>query len=73
MVDACLIPEVPFKLPGLFKYLESVVQYKGHAVICVAEGAGQVGARARWNAKREGRWRRWVGKRAEEWSTCPGA
>lgn len=53
VVDACLIPEVPFKLHGehgLFKYLESVIKYKGHCVVCVAEGAGQV---------------RWMGLRAD--------
>ncbi|KAJ9512526.1 hypothetical protein QJQ45_018973, partial [Haematococcus lacustris] len=46
VVDACLIPEVPFKLggpTGLLAYLESVIKYKGHCVVCVAEGAGQVG------------------------------
>ena len=42
----CLIPEVPFTLygeRGMFTYLEKVLSEKGHAVICVAEGAGQVG------------------------------
>jgi hypothetical protein len=46
VVDACLIPEVPFSLhgeKGLFSYLEKVMRYKGHCVLCVAEGAGQVG------------------------------
>ena len=41
----CLIPEVPFKLmgdSGMFAYLEKVLNDKGHAVVCVAEGAGQV-------------------------------
>ncbi len=45
VVDACLIPEVPFKLhgdSGLLAYLNHVVKSKGHAVMCVAEGAGQV-------------------------------
>ena len=40
-----LIPEVPFALhgaTGLFAYIGSVLQSKGHCVICVAEGAGQV-------------------------------
>ncbi|MEW5297418.1 MAG: hypothetical protein WDW36_000628 [Sanguina aurantia] len=44
VVDACLIPEVPFKLHGpngLLAYLEYVIKCKGHAVLCVAEGAGQ--------------------------------
>lgn len=41
----CLIPEVPFKLSGetgMLAYLEKVLNDKGHAVVCVAEGAGQV-------------------------------
>lgn len=41
----CLIPEVPFVLEGqkgLFAYLEKVLEHRGHAVLCVAEGAGQV-------------------------------
>ena len=49
VVDAVLIPEVTFKLEGptgLLAYLEKVLQNKGHAVLCVAEGAGQVGAAA---------------------------
>lgn len=47
VVDAVLIPEVPFTLKGdkgLFKYLEGVIASKGHCVVCVAEGAGQVGS-----------------------------
>lgn len=46
IVDVCLIPEVRFELhgdKGLLAYIESVLQKKGNAVICVAEGAGQVG------------------------------
>lgn len=45
VVDACLIPEVPFDVHGshgLFAYLRSILRAKGHAVVCVAEGAGQV-------------------------------
>lgn len=45
VVDAVLIPEVNFTLTGdkgLFKYLEGVIANKGHCVVCVAEGAGQV-------------------------------
>ncbi|KAI3432447.1 hypothetical protein D9Q98_003998 [Chlorella vulgaris] len=44
VVDICLIPEVPFKLhgeTGMFAYLEKVLSEKGHAMVCVAEGAGQ--------------------------------
>uniref|UniRef100_A0A7S1XGL7 ATP-dependent 6-phosphofructokinase n=1 Tax=Compsopogon caeruleus TaxID=31354 RepID=A0A7S1XGL7_9RHOD len=42
-VNICLIPEVPFCLDGpagVFQYLNSVLEKKGHAVIVVAEGAG---------------------------------
>jgi 6-phosphofructokinase 1 len=46
VVDAVLIPEVPFKLDGLLKHLEGVLRNKGHCVLCVAEGAGQVRTRA---------------------------
>jgi 6-phosphofructokinase 1 len=45
VVDAVLIPEVPFTIKGdngLFKYLDGVLEKKGHCVVCVAEGAGQV-------------------------------
>lgn len=45
VVDAVLIPEVQFKMEGptgLFAHLERVLEAKGHAVLCVAEGAGQV-------------------------------
>jgi hypothetical protein len=41
--SACL--KVPFRLDGdrgLFAYLERVLDERGHAVLCVAEGAGQV-------------------------------
>lgn len=44
VVDVCLIPEVPFNLygdHGLFAYIEKVLNEQGHAVICIAEGAGQ--------------------------------
>ncbi|KAK9119290.1 hypothetical protein Scep_017383 [Stephania cephalantha] len=43
-IDVCLIPEVPFKLDGpygLLKHLEHLIENKGSAVVCVAEGAGQ--------------------------------
>ena len=45
VVDVCLIPEVNFALDGdqgLFAYLEILLEQKGHLVICMAEGAGQV-------------------------------
>lgn len=44
VVDVVLIPEVPFKLEGphgLFEFVEKVIADRGHAVICIAEGAGQ--------------------------------
>lgn len=43
-MDAALIPEVPFQLEGehgLLAYLDSIMEKKGHCVVCVAEGAGQ--------------------------------
>jgi 6-phosphofructokinase 1 len=44
VVDACLIPEVPFRLAGpkgLFGHIRRVLDAKGYCVVCVAEGAGQ--------------------------------
>ncbi len=40
-VNYCLIPESPFTLPGLLEDLEKRIRQRGHAVIVVAEGAGQ--------------------------------
>jgi 6-phosphofructokinase 1 len=43
-VDAVLIPELPFRLEGpggLFEYLEGRLEEQSHALIVVAEGAGQ--------------------------------
>ncbi|PKA52957.1 6-phosphofructokinase 5, chloroplastic [Apostasia shenzhenica] len=43
-VDICLIPEDPFTLHGpngVLRHLRYLVQTKGSAVVCVAEGAGQ--------------------------------
>ena len=40
-VNFCLVPEVPFTLAGLLKNLEERLQRRGHAVVVVAEGAGQ--------------------------------
>jgi 6-phosphofructokinase 1 len=37
----CLVPEVPFTLQRLFSELERRLERRGHAVIVVAEGAGQ--------------------------------
>lgn len=41
LVDICLIPEVKFRIDSVMAYLEDVLERKGHAVICVAEGAAQ--------------------------------
>lgn len=40
-VNFCLVPEVPFTLSGLLTSLEHRLKQRGHAVIVVAEGAGQ--------------------------------
>ncbi|KAJ1399532.1 Pyrophosphate-dependent phosphofructokinase [Sesbania bispinosa] len=43
-VDICLIPEVPFTLhgpDGVLSHLKYLIETKGSAVVCVAEGAGQ--------------------------------
>ena len=40
-VNFCLVPEVPFTLGGLLHSLEERLNQRGHAVVVVAEGAGQ--------------------------------
>ena len=40
-VNFCLIPEVPFSLERLLAELQRRIERRGHAVIVVAEGAGQ--------------------------------
>ena len=40
-VNFCLVPEVPFGLERLLAELERRIERRGHAVIVVAEGAGQ--------------------------------
>jgi 6-phosphofructokinase 1 len=40
-VNFCLVPEVPFTLDGFLSALERRLERRGHAVIVVAEGAGQ--------------------------------
>src|SRR5215475_14023167 len=40
-VNFTLIPEVPFRLEGFLKAVEQRIVKRGHAVIAVAEGAGQ--------------------------------
>ncbi|KAK9808540.1 hypothetical protein WJX73_006509 [Symbiochloris irregularis] len=41
VVDVCLIPEIKFSEEMLTEYIVKVMDRKGHAVVCVAEGAGQ--------------------------------
>ncbi len=40
-VNFCLVPEVPFTMEGLLSALKERLAKRGHAVIVVAEGAGQ--------------------------------
>jgi 6-phosphofructokinase 1 len=40
-VNFCLVPEVPFKLETFLRALRERLEKRGHAVIVVAEGAGQ--------------------------------
>ncbi len=40
-VNFCLIPEVPFTPDGFLSALKQRIEHQGHAVIVVAEGAGQ--------------------------------
>ncbi|KAL3701403.1 hypothetical protein R1sor_019425 [Riccia sorocarpa] len=43
-IDVCLIPEVPFSLDGtsgVLQHIQHLIEERGKAVICVAEGAGQ--------------------------------
>jgi 6-phosphofructokinase 1 len=43
-VDLCLVPEVSIELEGpngCLKYLENRIKEQGHAVVVVAEGAGE--------------------------------
>ncbi len=40
-VNFCLVPEVPFRLERFLSALEERIQKRGHAVVVVAEGAGQ--------------------------------
>ncbi len=40
-VNFCLVPEVPFTLPSFLEALRERLVARGHAVIVVAEGAGQ--------------------------------
>ena len=40
-IDFCLVPELPFTLEALLAALQRRLERRGHAVIVVAEGAGQ--------------------------------
>jgi 6-phosphofructokinase 1 len=40
-VNFCLVPEVPFKLDEFLAELQARIDRRGHAVVVVAEGAGQ--------------------------------
>jgi 6-phosphofructokinase 1 len=40
-VNVCLVPEVPFSLEGLLEWLRERLERRNHAVVVVAEGAGQ--------------------------------
>jgi 6-phosphofructokinase 1 len=40
-VNFCLVPEVPFTLEGFLPALKARLERRGHAVVVVAEGAGQ--------------------------------
>lgn len=40
-VDFCLVPESPFSMAGFLASLEERLEQSGHAVVVVAEGAGQ--------------------------------
>lgn len=40
-VNFCLVPEVPFSLDGFLGALRQRLEKRGHAVVVVAEGAGQ--------------------------------
>lgn len=42
--------QVPFKLEPMLAHLERIIETRGHAVVCLAEGAGQVGSAAVWLA-----------------------
>ena len=40
-VGVCLVPESPFTLPGVARIVQERIERDGHAVVVVAEGAGQ--------------------------------
>jgi len=40
-VNFCLVPEIPFTIKGFLSFLKERLKVRGHAVVVVAEGAGQ--------------------------------
>lgn len=42
IVDCCLIPEINFSVDKVNDHIEKIIERKGHCVICIAEGCGQV-------------------------------
>jgi 6-phosphofructokinase len=75
-VDICLIPEVPFDLDGemgMLSYVRRVLARKGHCVICIAEGAGQVRARDASGASGQCRAELWSPSVAAFDVECSGA
>lgn len=40
----CLPAQVPFRLEAVLSHLEKILEERGHVVVCIAEGAGQVRA-----------------------------
>ena len=40
-VDLCLVPESDFELDAVLDHVEAVLRKQGHALVIVAEGAGQ--------------------------------
>lgn len=41
LVDACLVPEFPFKLNSLLNHIYERVRSKGFSIVLVADGAGR--------------------------------
>jgi len=51
-VDLCLVPESDFELDAVLDHVEAVLRKQGHALVIVAEGAGQtqMGAEPKYDA-----------------------
>ncbi|KAI7844542.1 hypothetical protein COHA_001900 [Chlorella ohadii] len=41
IVDVVLVPEVPFNIDSMVAHVEHILQTRGHAVVCMAEGAAK--------------------------------